>query len=98
MTLWSTLKRRLNRFRLELRRDANARRAFADFLERVGTSAESDAHWEKHIVTHYDDGHLERMRRDVVSLAMEVQDQRVLATRHAVQLREWARELREPAV
>lgn len=65
MRVWFRLKRRINRWRFNHRKDATARIAFAEFLDRLTGACLRDGDGFEFITTHYYDGYLERCRREV---------------------------------
>lgn len=74
----------------------DARRTFADFLERLAEGPRPPADWSDLVATHYHDSELESLRREVASRVDEF-CQAELEPRARADLLDWARRLREQA-
>ena len=76
--------------------DPQARRAFADFLDRLVGGPRPPADWPELVATHYHDSGLEWVRREVARRVDEFCCAE-LAPAARADLVDWARRLRVPA-
>lgn len=69
------------------------RRAFTEFLRRVAANSIGALEWERFVATHYADGELERIRRELVRLAIGRGGGRAWSDSERAAFELWIREL-----